>query len=389
MLTRPFVVLNVCFLLSVGGWLPALSLLSVMIRDRLGSSVIAAMLTFLAMQVFAAVLGLYAGGFSARWGSRQTFMVGTAGMAIFTGLILIATYDWQVIVLAALAGMLTPFHWTGINAYMLEAVAPQRRGAAAGMVAFSLVIGPGIFGPLLTLLGDGFGLWATFAGASALLSLSFLTAWLVLPDLKDMVARSHISVRSLMRSYRRLLGDRAVLISVLTRSMSGASFGVFQLLSAFVLLTAIDELAAVGFYLSAGAIGGGASQVLIGSISDRVGRRNLLIATTPFAAAAALIFWRSTELLPLLAGAVMQMFGQSSLQSLLTAISGDLVNPKDVPIVSGLHTSGFAIGMLIGVTIGGLLWGTVSGLPFLVIALAFIPIVALLFWLPQRTLSID
>ena len=176
MLTRPFVVLNVCFLLSVGGWLPALSLLSVMIRDRLGSSVIAAMLTFLAMQVFAAVLGLYAGGFSARWGSRQTFMVGTAGMAIFTGLILIATYDWQVIVLAALAGMLTPFHWTGINAYMLEAVAPQRRGAAAGMVAFSLVIGPGIFGPLLTLLGDGFGLWATFAGASALLSLSFLTA---------------------------------------------------------------------------------------------------------------------------------------------------------------------------------------------------------------------
>ena len=65
------------------------------------------MLTFLAMQVFAAVLGLYAGGFSARWGSRQTFMVGTAGMAIFTGLILIATYDWQVIVLAALAGMLT------------------------------------------------------------------------------------------------------------------------------------------------------------------------------------------------------------------------------------------------------------------------------------------
>ena len=161
------------------------------------------------------------------------------------------------------------------------------------------------------------------------------------------------------------------------------------MLSAFVLLTAIDELAAVGFYLSAGAIGGGASQVLIGSISDRVGRRNLLIATTPFAAAAALIFWRSTELLPLLAGAVMQMFGQSSLQSLLTAVSGDLVNPKDVPIVTGLHTSGFAIGMLIGVTVGGLLWGTVSGLPFLVIALAFIPIVALLFWLPQRTLSID
>ena len=382
---RPFIALNACFALSVGGWLPVLTLLAVRMRDNLDSGVGGAVVTVLVIQVIATGVSLYAGTFAARWGSRKSYLLGTAGMAVFAVMLGVATEGWQVIAAAPLAGLVMPFHWTGTTAYVLQAVEAPRRGVATGINALVMVAAPGVTGPLLTTLGSEFGLGASVLGGSAFMGMAVLAIWLLLPELP--VAPSFGRAPS-FADYPRLLADRSNLVAAAARMTMGLSFGVFQLLSALVILGVTDSLATVGFYLSAGAIGGGLSQVLVGAASDRFGRRNLLILAKLIGIGACLFFWQSPGLLLLLVGATMHWFAQSAYQTLITAICGDLVAPRDLATLSGLHTSSFSVGMVIGVTGGGLLWGFGTGLPFLMTAFWLLPVAVALLLIPQRTLRV-
>jgi MFS family permease len=381
---RPYVALNVCFALSVGGWMPILTLLAVLMRDHLDAGLGGAVITVLIIQVIATVVSLYAGTFAARWGSRKSYLLGTVGMAVFAVLLGVADEGWQVIAVAPLAGLVMPFHWTGTTAYILQAVEPRRRGFATGINALIMVAAPGLTGPLLTYLGAEFGLSASMQGGSAIVVAAALAIWLLLPELP---APKFFGQTPSFADYPRLLANRANLITAAARLTMGLSFGMFQLLSALVIVDLTDDLATVGFYLSAGAIGGGVSQVLVGAASDRFGRRNLLFLAKLIGIGACLVFWQAPSLLLLLVGATMHWFAQSAYQTLITAICGDLVAPRDLPTLSGLHTSSFSVGMVIGAIAGGLLWGLDTGLPFLFVVFCLAPVAAVLFLLPQRTLA--
>ncbi len=372
----------------MGGWTPVRALLAVYMRDHLGATVIAAMTTILIIQSVASTVSFLAGSIAARWGGRRTFLIGVIGMTLFAGSLSRITDGWQVIALAPLAGLAVPFYWTGISTYVLQAVNPRQRGMGTGISAFVMSLAPGITAPVLTILGQRVGIWLTLLGGSALLAVAGLVALRLLPELARAESAANGKHRFRFSDYLRILRGRHNLVAAFARLVSGAAFGVFQLISALVLLDLTGQLAAVGFYLTAGAIGGGASQVLVGSLSDRIGRRNLLAAAQLIAAAAALLFWRAEYLPALLLASTMQSFSQAAFQTLLTAISGDLVDPAEIPVVSGLHTSMFSSGMFIGALMGGLLWQLDNRVPFLIAGLFFMPAVASVFALPRRTLQV-
>ncbi len=362
------------------------ALLAIFMRDHVQAGVIGAMVTIIILNALSTGTSLFAGTIAARWGSRRTYLLGIAGMMIFTGLLAAADEGWQVFALASLAGLITPFHWTGANLYVLQAVGAPRRGAATGIVSFLMVLGPGIFGPVLTALGDRFGIWASILGGSGLLFLAFIGAWILLPELANSSTGSVAGRRPSFADYPRFLADRTNLIAILARWIAGLTHGVFFLLSALVILDLTAQLTAVGLYLAAGAIGGGASQIIVGAASDRFGRRNLLIIAMLIGAGSALLFWQSHSLVLLLIGAALQWFGQSAYHTLITAICGDIVPPRDLPTLSGLHVSSFSLGIVCGALLGGLLWAVDPGLPFLLNAICFIPVTVGLFFIPQRTL---
>lgn len=386
--SRPFVTINLCFALSVGGWIPVSSLLAIFMREHLQAGVTGAMLAVIIINTLSAVVSLYAGTLAARWGSRRTYLLGALGITMTTALLAAAQEGWHVIALAPIFGLVAPFHWTGANIYILQVVEARRRGTATGTASFIMVLGPGLAGPLLTALGAQFGLWAAILGGSGLLALASAGAFFLVPEIG--VARSGAvsDWRPSISDYPRLLRVRANVITTAARWISGFVHGVFQLLSALVVLDLTGELSTVGWYLSAAAIGGGASQIVIGLASDRFGRRNLLIAAMLIGASAALIYWRPQSLALLLIGSALQWFGQASYQTLISAIVGDIVAPRDLPTISGLHVAFFALGVVCGSTLGGLLWATDPGLPFLLTAICFLPVIVGLFYLPQRTISI-
>ncbi len=383
---RPFIAFNICFALSVGGWTPVATLLAVFMRDQLGAALSATVIAMVIIQLVTAGVSLYAGTFASRWGSRRAYLVGAVGMTLWTVLLSAAQEGWQVIALAPLAGLVVPFHWTGVNTYVLQAVAARRRGTATGISAFVMVLAPGLLGPILTTAGEIFGVWATILGGAGVLLLASLAGWLYLPELG--VAESGIgSVRQpIFVVYRRLVRGSANRIIAGARLMAGVSFGVFGLLSALVLLDLTDQLSSVGFYLAAGSIGGGASQIAIGAASDRFGRRNLLAFAMLVGATGSFMFWGAVTLPLLLIGSMLHWFGQSAFQTLITAINGDLVATVDVPAISGLHVSYFTLGVALGSLLGGLLWQFGSGLPFLISGLCLVPVIVSVFFLPQRTM---
>ena len=385
---RPYVVFTACQALAMGGWMPILLLLAVYMRDHLGASVIAAMTTILIIQSLASPVSLLAGSVATRWGGRRIFLIGVAGMTLFAGLLSRIGEGWQVIALAPLAGLVIPFYWTGISTYVLQAVNPRQRGTGTGISAFVMSVAPGITAPVLTFLGQEFGIWLTISGGAALLALAALATLRMLPELASIETVPGSGPKFEFSDYLRLIAGRHNFVAAFVRMVAGASHGVFQLLSALVLLDVTGELAAVGFYLTAGAIGGGASQVLIGALSDRTGRRNLLIAAKFIAAGAAFLFWRADLLLILLLASTMQSFSQSAFQTLITAINGDLVEPEKIPAVSGLHTGMYSAGMFVGALMGGLLWQIDNRLPFLVVGLCIIPSAISALALPRKTLEV-
>ncbi len=370
----------------MGGWLPVLALLAIYMRDHLGSSVLAAMATILVIQTAASVVSLFAGSFASRWGGRLTLLIGTAGMMGFAGLLSLIREGWQVIALAPLAGLVVPFFWTGTSTYLLQAVSPARRGAGTGVNAFVMTLAPGVSGPVLAWLGQAIGIWATILGGAGLLAISSLVVLSPLPELDSGPGPAVEQKRFPLAGYARLLSDRLNLAAAFARLVSGLNFGVFQLLSALVLLDLTGQLASVGFYLTAGAIGGGASQVLVGSLSDRIGRRNLLAGSMLIGAGASLLFWHSQILSVLLLAAAMQSFSHAGYHTLITAISGDLVQPAEIPAISGLHTSMFSTGMIVGALLAGLLWQVDHRVAFLVSAILFAPALYSVLTLPRRTL---
>ncbi len=385
---RPFVIFTVCQMFSMGGWIPVLALLAVYMRDHLGAGVLAATATITIIHVTSIGMSLFAGSIASRWGGRRIYMIAVAGMTVFAGLLSRIGEGWQVIALAPLAGVMVAFYWTAISTYVLQAVAPRRRGTGMGVSAFVMVLAPGISGPILTALGHEVGIWLTIAGGAALLAIAVSASVLLLPELPSPDAQLFRARGFVLSDYLRLLANRHNLVAAFVRMVSGISFGIFQLLSALVLLDLTGQLSAVGLFLTAGAVGGGASQVLVGALSDRIGRRNLLIVAKLSGIGAALLFWRAEFLPQLLFGSVLQSFAFAAFQTLITAVSGDLVARRDIPIVSGLQTSMFSMGMVIGVLSGGLLWQVDHRLPFLFAALWFVPAIISLFVLPGKTLDV-
>lgn len=368
--------------------MPILLLLAVYMRDHLGASVIAAMTSILIIQSLASTVSLLAGSVATRWGGRRTFLVGVVGMMLFAGLLSRIDAGWQLIALAPLAGLVIPFYWTGIGTYVLQAVAPRQRGAGTGISAFVMSVAPGVTAPVLTGLGQAHGIELTILGGAGLLAIAVVATQQMLPELAAPNPAANPAQRFEFASYLRLLRGRKNSVAAFTRLVSGISHGAFQLLSALILLDVTGELSLVGFYLTAGAIGGGASQILIGTLSDRIGRRNLLIAAKAVAAGAAILFWRTDLLSLLLIASTMQSFSQSAFQTLITAITGDLVEPEEIPAVSGLHAGMYSTGMFCGALMGGLLWHLDNRLPFLIVGALIIPSAISATALPRKTLAV-
>ncbi len=378
--------------LGVAGWMPTNSFLSVFVRDELGGSVLSAAFLVMGIHVGGAIFGLTASAWIRRFGSKSTFVVGLGGQIAFLAMLgLLPDIRWAI-PLAPIAGMFLAYHWTGMQAYLIEVAPEERRGLASGIGSLVVVLSPGISGLFLSRLAaeGGFSLFVT--AATVLVGIAFLVALVALPrvlhavepvswprdhrlgwPVRTATAAAQSAQESVGRSFRSLLENRLILLTMVVRLTSALSFGVFNMLAGPKLVDAGGGFESLGLFVFGGAVAGGTAQVLVGSLSDRFGRRRLLAISAAIAVGSSIAFGLVGTIPFLLVASSLHWFSQSAFQTLLVALVGDIVPSSDLGKAMTLQTSAFSVGMFTGALIAGLL-ATVSILIAFFVTAAFLSI---------------
>lgn len=229
--------------------------------------------------VAVASVALVAGPVSDRWGRRRMLLAGAGVMTVGLALHAVAEGFGALLAVRAFTGAGGGLLTGATAAYVGDAFPPERRGWANGWTMSGMAVGQVVAIPLGTLMAAGTGFRAPFVAFAATMALAFAGVWLWVPQPGVARYRGAVGPAAALRRYARMLRRSEVAAAVV------AFFAVFLATSLYVLYLpvwlegargATPRQVALLFAL------GGLATVLAGPwagrLSDRVGRKRLVVA---------------------------------------------------------------------------------------------------------------
>ncbi|WAJ47615.1 MFS transporter [Mycobacterium sp. Aquia_216] len=220
---------------------------------------------------FAPVSGLLA----QRLGERRIYIGGLLIVALSTAACAFSQTYWQLLVFRILSGIGSTMFYVSALGLMIHISPPDARGRIAGLFTTSFMVGA-VGGPAVGGLAAGWGLTAPFVvygvallGVAVVLFYSLRNSVLAAPPPPT---RSTVTMREALRV-------RAYRSALLSNFATGwAAFGLrIALVPLFVSDVMGGSVGVIGWVLAAFAGGNALAVVPSGYLSDRMGRRTLLI----------------------------------------------------------------------------------------------------------------
>jgi ACDE family multidrug resistance protein len=210
-----------------------------------------------------------------RLGERKIYVSGVLIVALSTAACAFAQTYWQLLAFRALGGIGSTMFFVSALGLMIRMSPADARGRVAGMFSGAFLVGS-VAGPVVGSLTAGLGLSAPFIiygvlllFAAAIVLVSLRHSPLGAPATGD---EPTVTVRSVLRNG----AYRAALVSNFATGWS--LFGLrFALVPLFVVEGLGRSPAVAGLALTAFAVGNVAAVIPSGRLSDRIGRRPLLI----------------------------------------------------------------------------------------------------------------
>ncbi|KAB7760430.1 MFS transporter [Mycolicibacterium mucogenicum] len=227
-------------------------------------------------------------------GERRVYLTGLLIVALSTLACAFAETYWQLLVFRSLGGAGSAMFTVSSLALMIRLSPFDARGRVAGLFSSAFMIG-GVAGPVVGSLTAGLGLSVPFAiyGAALVVAavvvfVSLRNSTLAAPD--EEAVGPTVSVRTVLR-------NRAYQAALLSNLAAG--WAALGLRVALVPLFVVDVLhrsaGMAGLVLAMFAIGNVCAVIPSGHLSDRVGRRKLMIVgLTVSAASTALLGWTTS-----------------------------------------------------------------------------------------------
>ena len=210
-----------------------------------------------------------------RLGERRIYVAGLVIVALSTAACAFAHTYWQLLVFRALGGIGSTMFFVSALALMIRMSPHDARGRVAGMFSGGFLVGS-VVGPVLGSLTVGLGLIAPFLVYGVML---LVAAVVVLVSLRGSTLAAPADNDELTVTVRVALRHRAYRAALLSNFATGWSF--FGLRFALVPLFAAEVLghsaSVAGLALAAFAVGNVAVVIPSGRLSDRIGRKPLLI----------------------------------------------------------------------------------------------------------------
>jgi MFS family permease len=227
-------------------------------------------------------------------GERRIYLTGLVIVAVSTGACAFAQTYWQLLVFRSLGGFGSAMFTVSSLGLMIRISPTDARGRVAGLFSSAFLIGS-VGGPVLGSLTVGFGLSAPFViyGVALLIAVGVVFVRLRHSSLAaaDVQTEPAITVRVALR-------NRAYRAALFSNFATGWS--AFGLRIALVPLFVVEVLGRgagmAGLALATFAIGNVSVVILSGRLSDRVGRRLLLIGGLTVSAISTVLVGFTTSL---------------------------------------------------------------------------------------------
>ncbi len=268
----PLITANAVIALGYGVVAPVLPQLA----RHFGVSISAATFVITAFAVMRLCAAPPTGFMVQRLGERKVYVAGVLIVALSTAACAFADTYGQLLLFRALGGVGSTMFFVSALGLMIRISPHQARGRVAGMFSGAFLVGS-VAGPVVGSLTAGFGLKAPFVIYGVAL---LMVAVLVLISLRNSPLAVPADTDELTVTVRVALRHRAYRAALLSNFATGwALFGLrFALVPIFVAEALGQSPGVAGLALAAFAIGNVSVVMYSGRVSDRVGRRPLMIA---------------------------------------------------------------------------------------------------------------
>ncbi|OBJ99584.1 MFS transporter permease [Mycolicibacterium fortuitum] len=210
-----------------------------------------------------------------RLGERRIYVWGLLIVAVTTGACAFAQTYWQLLLFRSLGGIGSTMFFVSALGLMIRVSPEDARGRVAGMFSSAFLVGS-VGGPVLGSLTAGLGLSAPFVIYGAALLVAAAVVFISLRHSSLAAPAPDEGPKVTVRAALRNRAYRAALLSNLATGWSA-----FGLRIALVPLFIVDVLhrgpGMAGVALATFAVGNVSAVIPSGYLSDRVGRRLLLI----------------------------------------------------------------------------------------------------------------
>ena len=211
----------------------------------------------------AGVMGIPSGVAAARFGVKPTLLLGVALMAVTTLVFGFADVYWLLDAARFVQGAASAFAWTAGFAWLVAAVAPERRGATIGK-AMAAAIGGALFGPVVGAVSSWTGTGPAFATVGVFAAVLGVVA-LRTPAFAP-------GERQPLSALARATRDAGVMTAFWFVLLPALGFGVVGVLAPLHLSRLGVGTAAIGGIWLVGAAVESLLSAIVGRLSDRHGR---------------------------------------------------------------------------------------------------------------------
>lgn len=259
-----------------------------------GVSISAATFVITAFAVLRLVGAPPAGWLVQRLGERRVYISGLLIVALSTAACAFAQTYWQLLLFRSLGGLGSAMFTVSALGLMIRISPPDARGRVAGLFSSGFLIGS-VAGPVLGSLTVGFGLAAPFLIYGAAL---LVAATVIFVGLRNSALAAAAEDDAVPVSVRQVLRHRAYRAALFSNFSTGwATFGLRIALVPLFVVEVLDRGPGIaGLALAAFAIGNVSVVIPSGYLSDRIGRRKLLIVGLTVSAATTIMVGFTTSL---------------------------------------------------------------------------------------------
>ena len=313
--------------------------------------------------VFMAVFALVGGFASDAIGPRATFFIGVSGTPASAAIFLVDDL-WLLFLLSAYAGVGLGMLSTGSQSYLLNATLSVRIGAATGLYFAGRTLGAAVGDPIAgAILNDHpFELLAVLGIVASIPVLASIV--LFVPAITETESSAE-NIAQMLAGYVRIMMRFPVLALAAMQFLRTTFWGAAGLALPLLIKSVTGSNLAVGAFGAATLTGGVAAVLVIGPVSDRIGRRNVVLAAiaTMIVGSVVLIFSLGTAT-GLFAAGIVASVGAWTLSGQVPPLVKQIERGGESGRVMALTAFPWALGTLTGSQLHGRLTETHPALLF-------------------------